>query len=295
MQQDLERVARNRYGLWISSVLLILALAGFVALAIYFAPQYVAGLTGWQLVVFGLVMALVPALLWLIFFYFQDRLAPEPKGNVFGVFVLGGLLAAAIGEPLIERIFHVQDWMYTAWWVQLLASILVIGFIQEFLVYASVRYSIYRSRDFDERVDGVIYAIAAGLGYATVLNFQYVMQHGGVDVGVGAMTVTINALAQAGFAGIIGYFLGQAKFETTPRYWLALGVILAAVLNGVFFFLEDQVTQRGLSFTPLNGVILAGVFAFVILAIVFFLIRRANAETMAIARMQAKPPSQAAV
>jgi len=30
------------------------------------------------------------------------------------------------------------------------------------------------------------------------------------------------------------------------------------------------------------------------LAIIFFLIRRANAETMAIARMQAKPPSQAA-
>ncbi len=221
MQQDLERVARNRYGSWISSLLLILALAGFVALAIYFAPQYVAGLTGWQLVAFGLMMALVPALLWLIFFYLQDRLSPEPKGNVFGVFVLGGLLAAAIGQPVIERIFQVQDWMYTTWWVQLLASILVIGFVQEFLVYASVRYSIYRSRDFDERVDGVIYAIAAGLGYATVLNFQYVMQHGGVDVGVGAMTVTINALAQAGFAGIIGYFLGQAKFETTPRYWLA--------------------------------------------------------------------------
>lgn len=294
MQQDLERVARNRYGSWISSLLLILALAGFVVLAVYFAPQYVAGLTGWPLVALGLVMALVPALLWLIFFNIQDRLAPEPKGNVFGVFLLGGLLAAAIGQPLIERIFQVQDWMYTTWWVQLLASILVIGFIQEFLIYGTVRYSIYRSRDFDERVDGVIYAIAAGLGYATVLNFQYVMQHGGVDVGIGAMTVTINALAQAGFAAIIGYFLGQAKFETTPRYWLALGVILAAVLNGVFFFLEDQVTLRGLSFTPLNGVILAGVFAFVILAIVFFLIRRANAETMAIARMQAKPPSQAA-
>ena len=137
MQQDLERVARNRYGSWISSLLLILALAGFVALAIYFAPRYVAGLTGWQLVAFGLMMALVPALLWLIFFYLQDRLSPEPKGNVFGVFVLGGLLAAAIGQPVIERIFQVQDWMYTTWWVQLLASILVIGFVQEFLVYAS--------------------------------------------------------------------------------------------------------------------------------------------------------------
>jgi RsiW-degrading membrane proteinase PrsW (M82 family) len=291
MQQDPERVARNRYGMWIGSLLLILALAGFVALAILVAPQYLGGLTGWQLVAFGLVMALVPALLWLIFFYLQDRLAPEPKGNVFGVFVLGGLLAAAVGQPLIDRVFQVQDWMYTAWWVQLLASILVIGFIQEFLVYAAVRYSIYRSREFDERVDGVIYAIAAGLGYATVLNFQYVMDHGGVDIGVGAMTVTINALAQAGFAGLVGYFLGQAKFETTPRYWLALGVTLAALFNGVFFFLEDQVTLRGLQFTPLNGVILAAVFSFVILAIVFFLIRRANAETLAIARMQASSAS----
>lgn len=293
MEQDPERVARNRYGLWISSLLLILALAGFVALAITIAPSYLASLQGWQLVAFGLVMSLVPALLWLVFFYVQDRFAPEPKGNVLGVFLLGGLLAAAIGQPLIERVFNVEDWMYSAWWVQLLASILVIGFIQEFLVYASVRYSIYRSQEFDERVDGVIYAIAAGLGYATVLNFQYVTRHGGVDVGVGAMTVTINALAQAGFAGIIGYFLGQAKFETTPRYWLALGVVLAALLNGVFFFLEDQVTLRGLSFTPLNGVILAGVFAFVILAIVFFLIRRANAETLAIARMQAESPRAA--
>lgn len=293
MQQDLERVARNRYGMWISSLLLILALAGFVALAVLVAPQYLTGLTGWQLVALGLVMALVPALLWLVFFYLQDRLAPEPKGNVFGVFMLGGLVAAAVGQPVIERIFQVQDWMYTAWWVQLLASILVIGFVQEFLVYASVRYSIYRSREFDERVDGVIYAIAAGLGYATVLNFQYVMDHGGVDIGVGAMTVTINALAQAGFAGIIGYFLGQAKFETTPRYWLALGVMLAAILNGVFFFLEDQVTLRGLQFAPLNGVILAGVFAFVILAIVFFLIRRANTETLAIARAQSQPAPEA--
>ena len=294
MEQDPERVARNRYGSWISSLLLILALAGFVALAVYVAPQYLAGLDGWQLVAFGLVMALVPALLWLVFFYVQDRFAPEPKGNVLGVFLLGGLLAAAIGQPVIERIFQVQEWIYSARWVQLLASILVIGFVQEFLVYASVRYSIYRSRDFDERVDGVIYAVAAGLGYATVLNFQYVMRHGGVDIGVGAMTVTINALAQAGFAGIIGYFLGQAKFETTPRYWLALGVVLAALLNGVFYFLEDQVTLRGLSFTPLNGVILAGVFAFVILAIVFFLIRRATAETLAIARMQTEPPQAAA-
>ena len=49
----------------------------------------------------------------------------------------------------------------------------MIGFIQEFLIYAALRYTVYYSPEFDERVDGIIYAAAAGLGYATTLNLQY--------------------------------------------------------------------------------------------------------------------------
>lgn len=284
MEQDLERIARNRLGLWSSSVILILALIGFVLLASWLASRLPVEIAGGQLIAAGIVLALIPALLWLIFFYVQDRFEPEPKHHVLGVFVLGGLLAAAIGQPVIQNIFRVQDWMYESWWIQLLASILIIGFVQEFLKYAAVRYSVYAGGEFDERVDGVIYTVAAGLGYATLLNFSYVLQHGGVDLAVGAMTVTVNALAHASFAGITGYYLGQAKFETTPRLWLALGVTIAAALNGLFFFLADQVTLQGLRFTPINGVVLAAVFAFVIFAIVFFLIRRANAETLVLAR-----------
>lgn len=290
MEQDAQRVAHNRFSLWTSSVVLVLGLVGFVLLIYFLAPSLPDSYSGLPLVLLGLLLSTVPALLWLAFFYAQDRLEPEPKQNLFGVFFLGGLLAAAIGQPVIREIFHVQDWMTESWWTQLLASILIVGFVQEFLKFAAVRFSVYNSAEFDERVDGVIYAVAAGLGYATVLNYGYVVEHGGVDLGVGVMTVTINALAQASFAGITGYFLGQAKFETTPAYWLPLGLTIAAVLNGLFFFLEDQVTLQGLNFTPLNGVILAAVFAVVILAIVFFLIRRANAETLAIARLKETAP-----
>jgi hypothetical protein len=45
-------------------------------------------------------LALVPAALWLIFFYQQDRLEPEPVGNVVRMFVIGLALAGAIGIPL---------------------------------------------------------------------------------------------------------------------------------------------------------------------------------------------------
>jgi RsiW-degrading membrane proteinase PrsW (M82 family) len=294
MEQDLQRIGHNRFSLWTSSLILVVGLIGFVLLVYFVAASFPETLSGLPLILAGLVLSSVPALMWLAFFYVQDRLEPEPKQNLLGVFFLGGLLAAAIGQPIIREIFRVQDWMTESWWVQLLASILIVGFVQEFLKFAAVRFSVYNSAEFDERVDGVIYALAAGLGYATVLNYGYVMDHGGVDLGVGVMTVTINALAQASFAGITGYFLGQAKFETTPAYWLPLGVTIAAVLNGLFFFFADQVTLQGLHFTPLNGVILAAVFAVVILAIVFFLIRRANTETLAIAKLQAVQAASAA-
>ncbi len=286
MELDLNRIAHDRLGMWVSSAVLIVLLIGFVLLAGYVAPLLAPILTGGPLLLAGMVLALVPALLWLIFFYVQDRLEPEPKRQVFGVFILGGLLAAAVARPLLDDLFRGQDWIYDSWWVQLLASVLIVGFVQEFLKYAAVRYTVYPGAEFDERVDGVVYATAAGLGFATVLNFNYVLSNGGVDLGVGAMAVTVTALAHASFAGLTGYYLGQAKFETTPAWWLPLGVTLASVLNGLFFFLEDQVTLNGLNFTPVNGVVLAAVFAFIIFAVVFFLIRRSNAETLAIANLQ---------
>jgi RsiW-degrading membrane proteinase PrsW (M82 family) len=94
--------------------------------------------------------------------------------------------------------------------------------------------------EFDERVDGVIYAIAAGLGLATILNFEYVYSRNGVDLDIGSIRMVINTLAHASFAGVMGYFLGQARFEKTPVYYLPAGLTLAAVLNGLFFFLLDR-------------------------------------------------------
>jgi RsiW-degrading membrane proteinase PrsW (M82 family) len=152
-----------------------------------------------------------------------------------------------------------------------------------------VRYGIYADPEFDERVDGVIYAIAAGLGLATVLNFNYVLEHGGVDLGIGSVHVVVTALAHASFAGILGYFIGQARFEKTPVFYLPAGLALAALLNGVFFLLEDRVTTDGLSVNPWNGLLLALVMAGVSLAAVFWLVQRSNEETLRVAAASVNP------
>jgi RsiW-degrading membrane proteinase PrsW (M82 family) len=242
-------------------------------------------LEGTGLYIAGIIMAVIPAIIWLVAFYSQDRLEPEPKSLVIGVFLLGALLAVGVGQPLIRNFFGVQNWTGNNLGVDLLAAILIVGFTQEFLKYAAVRYTVYYAREFDERVDGIIYGAAAGLGYATLLNLQYIVGNGGVDMVVGVMRVVTLALAHASFAGISGYFIGIAKFERKGPFWLPLGVTIAAVLNGVVSFLLGQVTRiGGFSFNPWYALIVAVVVAGLTFYLLFIIIRRLNAATLAAAQ-----------
>jgi RsiW-degrading membrane proteinase PrsW (M82 family) len=275
------RVTRTRGHFWHAGWVLVAALVGFILLVVGVDRVAQPAMDGGLLVAAGIFLALVPALIWLLFFYLQDRLEPEPKRYVIGVFVLGALLAAAIGIPLVNDIFGVSDWLYEGALMQLVGGILVIGFGQEFLKYAAVRYTVYGSREFDERLDGVIYGTAAGLGYATMLNIHYVLSNAGVDLSVGVIRIVVTALAQASFSGIVGYFLAQDKFEGKPVWWMPLGLALAAVLNGTFIFVRDLATVRGLQFNPWNGLILAAVVALVVLGVLFWLMRKANRATLA--------------
>ncbi len=278
-------VRRDRRGHWTASLALILGLAVFVVVAMeVFSVEPFRSLQGTGLAVAGGVLALVPALLWLAFFYYQDRLEPEPKGNLALVFV-GALLIASVGQSIIRDLFTVQDWLGESPLVEILGGILVVGFTQEFLKYAVVRYTVYPTPEFDERVDGLIYGTAAGLGYATWLNVDYVLSHGGVALSIAVVTVAVTALAQASFSGIMGYFLGRAKFERGDVLWLPAGLILAAVCNGLFAYGRTRViggalTSAGRALNPVYALGLAVVFSIVVVAVLLALVRRANQLTL---------------
>ncbi|RME49631.1 MAG: PrsW family intramembrane metalloprotease [Chloroflexi bacterium] len=281
---DLLKVTRSRRGVWIAGIVALLGLLAFVALFNFVLPPLSTQLQRWQLVLVGLVLSLVPAALWLLVFYQMDRLEPEPKAGLIKIGILAVLIYVAVAMPVLDGLFDIGSWLYDAWWTQLLGGILVVGMVQTVVTYATVRYGVYFSDEFDERVDGIIYGTAAGLGMATVLNFDYVFAHGGVDLDIGSIRMVVNALAYGSFGGILGYFLGQTRFEKTPWYYLPAGVLLVAVLDGVFFFVEDRVSASGLQVNPMNALLWAAVFAILSFAAVFLLVRRANEETLRLAR-----------
>ncbi len=280
-EEHYAKVQRDRGSVWRTSLLVLVGLIVFAGAVALLDKWIDMTLGGPVLVLAGVILALIPAVIWLAFFYLQDLLEPEPKRYVLGVFLIGALLASAVGIPVVRNLFRVQDWLGTNLLVNLLGSILVVGFTQEFLKYAAVRYSVYLLPEFDERMDGILYGTAAGLGYATMLNIQYVVNSGGVDPGMGVVRIVITALAQASFAGISGFFLARAKFEDEPVWWLPLGLSVAAALNGLFTVTLGGLTRTramvlGQAAAPWGGLVLAGLFAVGILAILLVLTRRVS-------------------
>ena len=281
--QNHMRVARESVLLQIGGVVIFAALVA--ALSTMTHIQF----SGNGLIVAGVVVAIVPAMLWLWMFYQQDRIEPEPRQYVLGMFVLGALLAYAVGQPVLRNVFAIQDWLGTNWVYGILGSILVGGFVQQFLLYAAVRYTVFNSTEFDERIDGIIYGAAAGLGYATMYNIQYVVGNNGVDLGIGVMRVAVEALSLASLGAISGYFLARAKFDKMGPLWLPIGMVIAAALNGIVDFALAQIPLLGggFSFNPWYGLVAAVIIAGATFAVLFQLIQRLNrAAAAGVAQLQ---------
>jgi len=285
-------VSANRRSLWGAGVVQILGLLVYVAIVELIVALVRPTMPEAWLIPLGAVLAIIPALLWLAFFYVQDHLEPEPKSYVLAVAVLGALLAGAIGEPLINNVFQVGSWIGREPLTEVLGRILIPGFLQSFLIYGAVRFSIYHADEFDQRIDGVVYGTAAGLGYATYLNIALVVDAGGfLDLSSGVVRIVTTALVLGSLGGLLGYFIGRTKFDDEQVWWMPAGLALTAVLNGLIGWLRGEITQAPIrlgpegigsgGYSPWPALILAAVVAIVLLVITLGLMRRANRLTLA--------------
>ncbi len=282
-----EHSLRNRPSFWRSILFELLALLIFVGVFNLFLPNLGDNLNDTALIVLGVIFSVIPAAIWLTIFYRADHAEPEPKKLVITVYLAGLLVAVALNQLVLNIIFDIESWMFDFWWSQFFGEILIVGFLSMGAVYLVVRFLVFTHAEFDERMDGIIYAVAAGLGVATVTNFNYVLRHGGVDLDMGSIRMVVNTLGFASFAGVLGYFIGQARFEKTPLYYVPGGLAIAATLTGLYFFLLDRVGGSGLAASAWRDLVLAAVVALATTAAVGWLVQRTNAETRRVARLTA--------
>jgi RsiW-degrading membrane proteinase PrsW (M82 family) len=266
-------------GFWRAGLIQIVGMGVFAAIVALIANS-LGQLDHTALIIAGLFLAIVPSALWLFYFYRQDRLEPEPKTEIAQVFLLALILTDFIGLRLINDWFQVPAWSSANNLTSLLASILIKGFIFQGIVYVAVRAAVYDSAEFDERMDGIVYGTVAGLGIATLLNLHYIIDNEGVALAPGVIQTVTTALAQASFGGLMGYCMAQAKFEHRPMWWIPLGLIIAAILSGLFTWLISEVSAAGLGVDPTRSLLVGLGVALGTFVILIALMRRANRATL---------------
>lgn len=178
-----------------------------------------------------LAVSIGPGLLWVYFFYRKDKYDPEPISLVLKSFLYG--ILAVFPAVLFEYPFSQLIARPPNLFVLLILTILVIGLVEEVMKYIVIRYTVYKSDEFNEVVDGIIYLVSAGLGFAAFENLLYSSVLG---FKVGLIRAFVTSLVHASFSGILGYYLGRTKLEG-KTHLVYIGLVQVVVLHGVYDFL----------------------------------------------------------
>ena len=110
----------------------------------------------------------------------------------------------------------------------------IVALSEEGSKFITLRFIPYRRKSFDDPFDGIIYAVMVGMGFATLENIGYVMQHG---LATGILRMFLSVPAHGTFAVLMGYHVGLAKFDPANRKkHLQLAILLPVLFHGTFDF-----------------------------------------------------------
>ncbi len=195
-------------------------------------------------IVLNTVLAVVPAVILLLFFYRQDKRKPEPGVMVLFSLVLGilsTLPALAIGMVLDPYFRTFPPLTYI-----LLTAFVTAALVEEGCKLTVVyRYILPRSA-FDEVSDGIVYTVGASMGFAILENILYSANNPPYVILLrGFTSVPLHAIA----SGIMGYYIGRAKFEHPSIRFK--GLTFAVIIHGTYNFLLFTGTMASLLIIPL--------------------------------------------
>jgi RsiW-degrading membrane proteinase PrsW (M82 family) len=167
----------------------------------------------------------------------MDRKRPEPAStrrlvafvgmlSVIPAIFLERTLSNGIGNSLLPD--------YTYQGASFKAFVVAAG-VEEACKIAVVYWIVWRRPEFDERLDGIVYATRAGLGFALVENVMYLMSSESLQ-GQLHMWVARAFLAVPGHAmwtGMIGYMAARRRFDKVGLGLIG-GYLLAVAFHGAY-------------------------------------------------------------
>lgn len=175
-----------------------------------------------------------PAFALMSFFYLKDQVT-EPIHLIIRNIVYGAILVF----PIMFMQYALQiEGIGNSDFVQ---SFLIIALMEEFFKWFIFIYTIYHHTEFDAHYDGIVYAVAISLGFATVENLLYLLSNG---IEYAYWRALFPVSSHALFGVIMGYYFGKAKTKTANKKWnIGFALTIPFLLHGVYNYILLKVTS----------------------------------------------------
>ena len=181
-----------------------------------------------------LLATILPSILIILFFVYSDKFK-EPKGEILKVFFYGILITipAYFLNTYLDQFWHNNFRVSEG----LISSFLTAAPVEEGLKLSILYFFVYKMKDFNEPIDGIVYGVTASLGFATLENFYYVylladyFETSSMSL---AILRSFSAVpAHAVFGVFMGYFFMKYTF-IKKRDNLLFAFVVPFVLHGCY-------------------------------------------------------------
>ncbi len=224
----------------------------------------------------SLAIALSGALPALVAMWIVDRLdakRPEPARTRRLVAFVGmiSVIPALFGEIAMSHAFESTIAPPLTYQGASFQAFAVAAAIEEACKIAVVYWVVWRRPEFDERMDGIVYASRAGLGFALVENVLYLLGEQSLSgqIELWIMRAVLAVPGHAVWTGIVGAMAARRRFDGKGLGLLG-GYLVAVALHGTYdlcvfaqtpLHLEGHDTLVKLVMPALFAIIVIGVIA----------------------------------
>ena len=185
-----------------------------------------------------LIVSIAPIITLLVYVYYRDKYEKEPlslliKGVITGMIITIPIIFA---EKLIGNIFMPKE-SAPLYAIAFFDAFMVAALCEEAFKFLAVYMLIWRNPNFNEKFDGIVYAVFVSLGFALVENILYVTGSGnGITVGITRAFTAVPAHAM--FGVLMGYYMGMAKFSAKESSMaIQKAFVVPFLFHGIYDFI----------------------------------------------------------
>lgn len=180
-------------------------------------------------------LALIPVVILMVFMLIRDKQQPEPlpwllRGLFYGV--LAAFASLLLSVPLMT-----SGWVpmhYSNALEALLHSFGVAAIPEETAKLFFLWLLLRRNPYFDEHLDGIVYAVCIGLGFAAFENVVYLDEAGEEWLLTGILRGLLAVPAHFFFAVLMGYYYSLVHFGHNPRRNALLVLAVPVLAHGIY-------------------------------------------------------------